>query len=206
MSTGYTRCDEDVYEMLRELMNEYRTDLIETEAKIHLLFAVSDKGHATKAKGQKILGKCKINSLIDHTQGMADATITLDMKWWKDASSRRRRALLHHELSHIETYDSEDGLDDSGRPALKSRHGDWDFDGFVRLVKLYGEDSCERINLTFIQKALNQLEMFEDEPEQEQEQEATEEEGVRETSVSFSGSDFGKIREMAKQLRKRAKA
>jgi len=164
MSTSYVRCDEDVYEMLHELITEYRFDLVDCEATIALYFAANDKGHAMKARGHQVLGKCKINNLVDRAQGKTDVTIFLDMDWWKDASSRRQRALLHHELSHVEVYDPEDGTDDLDRPVLKSRYGDWDNDGFYQLAKLYGEDSCERINLAIVQEALNQMEMFGDEP------------------------------------------
>jgi hypothetical protein len=68
---------------------------------------------------------------------------------------QRRRALLHHELTHIEAWDRT--RDDIGRPALQTRHGDWNFDGFHRIVELYGEQSVEYRNLAMIAEMHRQL-------------------------------------------------
>jgi hypothetical protein len=154
MATTYQKCDETVRELLDELLEKYRGDLVDAEATIELLFAFG----GIRKEGMLVLGRCKINSLQDRAEGKCDVTITLDGDRWPHLPDKRRRALLHHELSHIEDWDVEDhGTDDLGRPALKARHGDWSFDGFDRILDLYGDQSIEHANLAMIAEKHRQM-------------------------------------------------
>ena len=161
MATTYQKCDETVRELLDELLQKHRSDLIDAQATIELLFAFGTDGKpALKKSGQVVLGRCKINSLQDRAEGKADATITLDGDRWPKMNDRRRLALLHHELTHIDRWEPGDkDRDDLGRPALAARHGDWNFDGFHRILDLYGEDSVEHRNLAIIAESHRQLKL-----------------------------------------------
>jgi hypothetical protein len=156
MPTTFFPADTEVRAMLDELIEEYRTDLLGRNIRIGLTMAVGENGKpAMKGRGQRILGKCKVNGKLDKTQGKPDADITLDGDYWAIASATRRKALLHHELSHIDLYDGD--TDENERPILKSRRGDWDFDGFHEMVQLYGPDSAEAANLAMIAERHRQL-------------------------------------------------
>lgn len=151
MATTYLPADDHARSILRGLIAEHRPDLKRAGVDIRLLFAIKQPGKsglaigpAMKSRGQRVLGKCKVNGLADREAGKTDVTITLDGSWWASATDRRRQALLHHEVSHIDLWDGE--RDEDGRPKLKAAHADWDFDGFHDLLDLYGRDSVEHAN------------------------------------------------------------
>lgn len=160
MATTYFPAPDEVRRVLDELIEEYRPDLTRHgEVKIGLTMAVGYKGKvAMKTKGQRILGKCKINGPLDKAQGKPDADVTLDGDYWAVSSQRRRKALMHHELSHIAEFDGDrDEL--TKRANLVVRNGDWNFDGFHECVELYGEDSAEAANLNMIAERHRQLDL-----------------------------------------------
>jgi hypothetical protein len=161
VATTYQKCDETVRELLGELLEQYRGDLQDAGATIELLFAFGSDGKpALKSRGQIVLGRCKINSLQDRAEGKADATIVLDGNRWPHWPEQRRLAVLHHELTHIDTWERGDGdRDDLGRPSLKIRYGDWDFDGFHQMIELYGAFSVESRNLKIIAETHQQLQL-----------------------------------------------
>lgn len=152
MGVTYERADGEVRGLLTDLLQKHRPDLLNAGVSIELLWAYG----GIKKDGQLVLGQCKINSLKDRVEGKADATILLDGDRWNKLPAMRRKALLHHELLHIEAYDGKD-KDDAGRPAITSRPGDWNFDGFHEVVDLYGDFSVEVANLSMIAQVHSQL-------------------------------------------------
>jgi hypothetical protein len=144
MPTYFKPCGPEEYALLGELLDAYRDDLRKADARVTLLFAFSesDGKHALMKHKHRVLGRCQVNSTQDRAEGKGDATITLDGEWWALALPNRRRALLHHELSHIAPWcEKHDPL---GRPKLSSRPGDWENDGFDEVVEIYGDDAPEK--------------------------------------------------------------
>lgn len=141
MGTSYEDCDDDVREMLESLRAEFRPELDATEVTIRLQFAYGEDGKpALMHRGAPALGLCKINGLRERAQGVADATIYLDGDRWPDLSPRRRVALLHHELHHVQLGK---GRDAAGRPRLKCRKHDIEMGLFAEIARMYREDSVE---------------------------------------------------------------
>ena len=168
MATIYHAPTPDALALLAELRREYRGDLDLAEADIRLVFASSDKPDKPPMarKGQRVLGKCKVHGLADKAAGTADATITLDAVAWSLRSANQNRALLHHELEHIDTWHGD--RDDDGRPLLKSRNADFEFDGFHSIIARYGADACEVANVSRVIKRHQGVFAFDAEPESEQ--------------------------------------
>ena len=158
MATIYIPADAEAVAMMEELIEEHRQDLVKCDAKITLLFAFSDKEDkpALKHKGQRVAGSCRVWAYADKVDGKPDVTIKLDGERWKKWGDKKRRSLIHHELEHIALF-MDEKFDDMSRPVLKSRHGDWEFDGFHSILELYGRDSFEYANLNTISLGQEQM-------------------------------------------------
>jgi hypothetical protein len=167
MATIYHEPTPDALALLDELRREYRQDLEQAEALITLIFATSDKPDKPPmtSKGQRVLGKCKVHGLSDKAAGTADATIWIDAIAWSVRSVNQNRALLHHELEHIAIWENERG--DDGRPMLKSRNADFQFDGFHEIIERYGADACEALNVERVIARHQGVFAFDAEPETE---------------------------------------
>ena len=91
--------------------------------------------------------------------GGPDVLIQLDGSAWRDLTEHQKRALLHHELLHIELVDVKTVYPDEGepyrickldslrRPVVKLRKHDYECGGFRKIHELYGEDSPEHRQL-----------------------------------------------------------
>lgn len=159
MPATFHKADESVYAMLAELIKTYRDDLRLARAQITLLFAVSTNGRpAMTHHGFSVLGRVQVNSLQDRAEGKGDATIVFDGDKWPEMSEARRKALMHHELSHIDRWGGK--LDALSRPRLSLRPGDWQNDGFNQVVAIYGNDAPERRWLNSVEEMLSQGTLF----------------------------------------------
>lgn len=156
MGTFYKECGPDEYEMLAALIDKYRDDLKEADARITLLFASSDKEGvpALKARGHAAAGRAQVNNAQDRAEGKADATIAIDFDSWSKRTDMRKLALIHHELAHVGCERGK--VHPDGRPKLYLRPADWETDGFDEVVAIYGPDAQERRNLDAIEDRLRQ--------------------------------------------------
>lgn len=99
-------------------------------------------GEAIKHHGVKALGLCRIVSLKDRAKGLGDCEIVLDKDWWDTVDDEERRAVIDHELTHLQL---KKGTDDLGRPKLKLRKHDHQFGFFTSVAQRHGQYSQERI-------------------------------------------------------------
>ena len=148
----FQRAPQDVTELANGILCEFETHrpLLDAKARIDLVFAYPDydsKGQATndalKHHGRKALGVARRLGLKDRAMGRGDAEIVLDAEWWKEASEARRRALLDHELHHLEVR-MESGVvvrDDLSRPKLLLRKHDVDIGWFALMAQRHGDAS-----------------------------------------------------------------
>lgn len=147
MPTTYQLADAPVLETLSNTIAEFRHDLGEAEVRIGVLTAVNENGNAVKHGGYPALATVKIVPQKDRITKGYDAEIVLDEKAWESMNMPCRRALLHHELMHLELKRDKEGtieLDDNGRPKLKSRPGDFNAgDGFKEVIATHGEYAAE---------------------------------------------------------------
>jgi len=154
MST-YHKAPADVKEMAEAIMSEFLTykELLEAKVKIDFLFAYAEKGedgspmgHALTKHGIRALGITRKIGIKDRVMGRGDAEVALDGDWWEEATPARRRALLDHELHHIEVKLDEDGVvirDDLKRPKLKLRKHDVEVGWFAIVAGRHGSSSIE---------------------------------------------------------------
>jgi hypothetical protein len=161
--TTFVECDPSVYRLLDRLIAEFRPDLDAARAagaRLFLKFGTTgdELRPPLKRRGKRLGGYCRVHSVEDKADGSADVTITLDGDRWGKWPAKRQAALLHHELNHVAPWDKK--LDALGRPALKSRPGDWEFDGFHDVMDLYGADSFEHTNLDAVRTHHRQADLF----------------------------------------------
>lgn len=154
MST-YAKAPPEVREMAEAILEEFPSykDLLEAKVKIDFLFAFAEvgedgesKGHALTKHGIRALGITRKLGIKDRVMGRGDAEVALDGDWWKDATVARRRALLDHEMHHIEVKMDEEGVvirDDLKRPKLKLRKHDVEVGWFAIVAGRHGSASLE---------------------------------------------------------------
>jgi hypothetical protein len=168
MST-YQKAPAEVKEMADAIMNEHITykDVLEAKVKIDFLFAFAEvgedgesKGHALTKHGIRALGITRKIGIKDRVMGRGDAEVAIDGDWWEEATPARRRALLDHELHHIEVKLDEDGVvirDDWKRPKLKLRKHDIEVGWFAVVAGRNGGASLEIEQAKAIMDSYGQL-------------------------------------------------
>ena len=104
------------------------------------------KGPAIKHHGYAAAAVVRIVSQKDRVSGMPDAMIDIDGDAWPEWTEQRQRAVLDHELHHLEVVKEDSGavkLDDCNRPKLKMRLHDFEIGGFAEIAKRYKEEALE---------------------------------------------------------------
>lgn len=150
MGVIYEDADPAVYRLLNDLIDEYRGDLSVREVTFRLMYAYGGLVH----QGYPALGLCALNSVKLRAQGLTDVTIYLDGDHWGRLSTRRQRSLVHHELHHVEPGK---GNDAAKRPKLRLRKHDHQLGIFTELIRIYGEDSVDRIMVDMVLQDLRQM-------------------------------------------------
>lgn len=152
MPTTYEKAGKDVHDLVSEVMKKYHTELPQNGVNVGVIFARNSEGPAVKKGGYPCAGKISIVSLKDRCEKEYEAELIIDLGWWTEGTTKHHRALIDHELSHLELVeDEEEGgykTDDQGRPCLKIRLGDWNVgDGFQSVVERHGDYAVEIASL-----------------------------------------------------------
>lgn len=152
----YQRADKAVEQLATEVLCEYpeHTPILNARVKIDYVFAfatVDDNGvptgHALTKNGLRALGICRKVPLKDRAMGRGDVEIALDGDWWPTAALESRKALLDHELYHVEIREDRHGnvqKDDLNRPMIELRPHDFEVGWFAAVSARHGEFSIER--------------------------------------------------------------
>ncbi len=141
----YRNADAGDIALLAEMQSTHHRDLVEAGVTVGLLAAHAPrdkntgepKGQALSLHGYPCWATVKINSLRDRVEGKADATVTIDGDRWCELETPEQRAVLDHELTHLEVVHDADGaiaLDDALRPKLKMRLHDVQLGGFYSII------------------------------------------------------------------------
>lgn len=158
----FIKCDESVVSLAAAILCEFESHkpILSARTRIDYVFAYSDKddqgqpkGDAIRHRGQRALGLCRKIKLKDRVMGRADAEITLDGDWWETATEAERRALLDHELHHINIEMDSNGkslTDDFSRPKITLRKHDFEFGWFSIIAARHGKASQECKQADFI--------------------------------------------------------
>jgi hypothetical protein len=165
----YQRCEKSVTSMAEEILSEFKTHqpLVDAGVEIDFVFAQPEldeagepKEDAVRHHGHKALGLCKKIPAKQRALGRGDAEITLDRHWWAHtASEEMQRALLDHELHHIEVRMAGDKIvrDYLKRPVLTLRKHDWEFGWFDIIAKRHGAASQEFMQAQVLAQSSGQL-------------------------------------------------
>ncbi len=148
MPTTYEKARPDVHQLVKEVQKEFHTELSQNGVNVGVIFARNSEGAAVKKSGYPVAGKISVVSLKDRCEKDYEAEMVIDVSWWTESTTKHHRALIDHELSHLELVeDPEEGgfkTDDQGRPCLKIRNGDWYAgDGFKSVVERHGDYAVE---------------------------------------------------------------
>lgn len=154
----YQRCPIEVSKIVNELIDDHYADL--HEVSFGCLFAhapIDEKTGEVKPPalvhhGLPAAAKVRVVSLKDRAKGIADVEILIDGDEWARWGDRRRRAVLDHELKHVNVrlLETEDGAtaelkrDDLGRPKLCMIPHDVEIGAFADIATRWGEDSLDR--------------------------------------------------------------
>lgn len=145
--------------------------IVEAKVKIDFLFAFAEvseddegdtkaKGFALMKHGIRALGITRKLGIKDRVMGRGDAEVCLDGDWWEEATPARRRALLDHELHHIEVKTDEEGevlRDDLKRPKIKLRKHDVEVGWFAIVAGRHGSSSLEIEQAKLVMDSYGQL-------------------------------------------------
>lgn len=154
MPTTFQRCPPPVAALAGEILAEHESHKLTLDAKVKIDFVfafseLNDQGIETKPAlskgGVKCNGICRKIPLKDRALDRGDVEISLDGRWWGEAGAAECRALLDHELHHIEVKTDENGIcrDDLQRPIIKLRKHDYEFGWFTIIAARHGKASGE---------------------------------------------------------------
>lgn len=153
MATTYDTAPEDIIALINETITEYHPDLVEADVHVSAILAYNDKTHPVKAGGYPALACIKNISLKDRIKGMADAEITIDAEAYKAMNELQQKALIDHELYHLEVQrDKDDNIktDDAERPKLRMKKHDYQFGWFREIALRHKQNSPEVLAATFL--------------------------------------------------------
>jgi hypothetical protein len=135
-------------------LHESHKPLLNAGVTTDFLFAIAEVdektgekiGPALKLWGQPALAICRKIGLKDRVMGRADTEICIDGDYWATAPEAEQRALLDHELHHIQVRIDKRGVirDDIGRPLVNLRQHDIQIGWFKIVAERNGAHSIER--------------------------------------------------------------
>lgn len=158
-----TRADHATKQLVSEVLLQHRPDLAEVDLRLDVLMASPKEGQegpALKLRGRACVATVRILPVADRVAGAADARITLCSESWDERDDRRRRAVIYHELLHLELSRDGEGavkIDDAGRPKLRMRQHDFEVGWFAEAVSLFGQDAEEAIQWREVRRKMEQL-------------------------------------------------
>lgn len=149
----YRQPTQNMLDVLQEEMVVNHQRLLDAEVAVDILAAhpkTDESGEpmepALKLAGYPCLATIKIRGPKDRAEGRGDALLTLDGYRWDELDEPEKRALIDHELTHLELdCDGKGNLkrDDYGRPKLTIRLHDHQFGWFDAVALRHGEHSQE---------------------------------------------------------------
>ena len=153
--TMFCRATEDQQVVLQRVLEKHHDRLSMAGVTIDLLEARSEldeegepNAPALRHGGYEALAIARVVSHRDRVKGCADASIEIDGHWWEEASVQERKALVDHELCHLEVvYEDLDEeipkRDPGGRPKLRIRKHDRQYGWFDEVAERWGTASQE---------------------------------------------------------------
>lgn len=158
--TTYERSTNELNDSLAAVMEHYHPHLRDAGLAVEILRAYAPRddnddpvGPALKLHGYECCATIKILDLKNRVAGRGDAELLLDGDNLDTWSEDQLRAILDHELTHLELrVDDHGGVqrDDFGRPLLRIRKHDRQFGWFDCVALRHGMNSVEMQQATQI--------------------------------------------------------
>lgn len=149
MSKTFRKSDSYTRDLLEQVINRYHTHLKDYNITIDLIDAYnSNGGPAVLHNGLPAYAVIRSIPLKDRVMGRGDVEITFDALEFGRMKERQRKALIDHELTHLEFKVNKDGekiVDDIGRYVFKMRPHDREFGWFHSVARRWGQDSIESV-------------------------------------------------------------
>jgi len=148
----YRKASAEVNQIVEEMVEKFHGPLRDAGVQIECLFAYAltdDNGDSTgpalKLGGYPCNAVVRVLNLKDRTVGRGDAEIVIDGDQWDTWDDEQKRALIDHEIEHLELKTDDDGVirDDLGRPKLRLRKHDHQFGWFDSIARRHGAASFE---------------------------------------------------------------
>lgn len=155
MGATFQKCPPEIASLANDILcaHECYQPLLDAKVRIDFVFAYAQRdeeeriiGHALTKNGLPAAGIARKLGLKDRVMGRGDAEIAIDHDQWEEMDEKERRALLDHELYHLQVKEDKRGIvrDDHGRPVLKIRKHDYEFGWFKAVAERNGKHSLER--------------------------------------------------------------
>jgi len=153
MGKFYEKGRGEVVDLVDDIMKSHHSALYAHDVTVAVLFLGEyDKDGVLiptlKHGGYQAAATIKATSTKDRCLGIADALLTIDLAIWKELSHIKKRALIDHEITHLELIPEAKGskamkIDDQGRPKLSMKLHDWQLGGFTSIARRYRDDALE---------------------------------------------------------------
>ena len=147
MGTTYDSAPDDVMSLAASVTEQYHGHLAKAGVRVGYLMAANENGPAVKLHGVACCAVVRIISLKDRASGLPDAQVVIDADHWRIAAEDVRRAMLDHELYHLELAKNKKTgalkYDDLGHPILKMRPHDFEVGWFHAMAERHGDASFE---------------------------------------------------------------
>ena len=162
---SYAKATPEMAKAVDSVAREHHPELIDAEVAIGVMACVhgdrdDESRPALKLHGYTCAATIQISPIKQRILGHPDAVIVIDEQTWEGMSPARRRALIDHELTHLEVQTDDDGrpkLDDAGRPKLRMRLHDWQLGGFEDVAERHGSNAPEVVEFRRVLEASRQL-------------------------------------------------
>jgi hypothetical protein len=145
MTAIYTRCPKEVRDMVLTLVAEHHPLIEEAGVTFDLLFYEDDHGKGLKHHGYLAAAIVRNVPVKDRAKGCADIEIVIDAEGWELWSDAQRRAILDHEITHVELVLKRGQVqsDAAKRPKTRLRLHDWQIGGFADVARRHRAASVE---------------------------------------------------------------
>lgn len=151
--TTYALASDDLKDTLTSVMDEFHPHLRDAGVNVDILLAHATtdangdtNGPALRLHGYACCATIRIVGLKDRVAGRGDAEMLVDGDRCDTWSEDQLRAIVDHELTHLELQVSDQGTvkrDDIDRPLLRIRKHDHQFGWFDCVARRHGKHSIE---------------------------------------------------------------
>lgn len=138
--------------LLTSVMTQYHRHLASADVRIGALLIESDTdAPAVTFGGARAAAKIRRLNAANRLLTALDVVIEIDKDTWDELDEKQQRALLDHELTHLELDPDKKRYTDD-RPVLKTRKDDWVLTGFYEVVQRHGAAALEAISIRKVVK------------------------------------------------------